>query len=831
MSRFARPLSMSVLLMTVLLLTGCDASIKIDPEGYRCDVGNVCPGGFTCREGVCRASLDTSCTGVVCTTPPASGCVNGTTLRTFSGSCVAGQCQYAPVDSTCTTTCAQDACVDACDGVDCVTPPQAACTDATTLRTFSQTGTCATGACSYVTTDTACPNGCEAGLCKGVDLCQSMGVVCTTAPSATCVGDSRRTFTNPGTCEPGTGMCTYASSDSACPNGCALGQCLTASLAFAQTGPRLRFAVNGIDIAPGSSGNSALAVGNGGKIARWDGSMWTELTSPRLTNLNKVAFVSGTVAYAVGAGRTVLTVRPSMNQVVDVTIVGAGSTNLVAVSGRDVGEVLIASETGDWWRIMGGVWTNGALPMAAGPYTISGAYLDESLRERIVGACGAGVRSQCTAYRRTGGGTPNFVVNTQVGAPGFTAVGGAFDVASDATSLAMVGSADLSLDTHSNFGTFVAVNPSPALAGDGIVGITAQAVPIGRDLFVLTSSRDPDPNTIGEGGLYRLARGAGVSSTKILETYFGEETLSPNEANGVLVAEVRRTQNVNNVFRRGVLTNEALDVGEDFIGASVDDTGALVLASRFGDLVVRRPTASTFDFRRPPSSWSIKGLEARNGTGVLMVGASRTSNVGLIIRVTAAGFTTVTSRSNTVFHAVCRVSDTEGWAVGTGGVIYRVTATAGTQVASPTTKDLLTVDCAAGVAVAAGADGTVLRMSNGTWAAATPAFPVTGRPLTSARLSPGGAFVAGDNLFYSFTAATGVWTSLTAKAGLTSLVVRGPQEVYGAFVTGTTTEVLRFDGAAWGPRLLQVSGALGGGVQAGARVVWGGSLGAIVEAR
>ncbi|MDP3152993.1 MAG: hypothetical protein Q8N23_10010 [Archangium sp.] len=824
MSRFSRPL-----LISVLLLSGCDASIKVDPEGYRCDVGNVCPSGFTCREGVCRAALDTSCTGVVCTTPPASSCVNGTTLRNFSGSCVAGQCQYAPVDSTCATTCAQDACVDACDGVDCVTPPQAACTDANTLRTFSQTGACAAGACSYVTTDTTCPNGCEAGLCKGVDLCQSMSVVCTTPPSATCVADARRTFSTPGTCEPGTGMCTYASNDSACPNGCALGQCLTASLAFAQTGPRLHFAVNGLDIAPGSSGNSALAVGNGGKIARWDGSMWTELAAPGNDDLNKVAFVSGTVAYAVGAGRTVLTVRPSMNQVTDVPLSGSGGANLVAVSGRDVGEVLIASETGDWWRMRAGTWTTGALPPATAPYRISGAYLDESLRERIVGACGMTVR-QCVAYRYASGGTPNFIVHTQAGTPGFTAVGGAFDVASDATPLAVVGSADLSLDTHSNFGNFVAIAPSPALEGAGIVGITAQAVNLGRDLFVLTSSRDPDPNTSGKGGLYRLARGVGVSSTEILETYFGEETLSPNEANGVLVAEVRRAQNINNVFRRGVITNEALDVGEDFIGASVDDTGALVLASRFGDVVVRRPTQSTFDFRRPPSTWAIKALEARNGTGVLLVGGA-SGNLGVIIRVTPAGFTTVTSRSGTSFNAVCRVSDTEGWAVGTGGVIYRVTGTAGTQVASPTTKDLLTLDCAAGVAVAAGADGTVIRLANGTWSAVTPAFPVTGRPLTSARLAPGGAFVAGDNLFYGFTASTGVWTQLTAKAGLSSLVVRGPQEVYGAFITGTTSEVLRFDGAAWGPRLLQVSGALGGGVQAGPRVVWGGSLGAIVEAR
>ena len=817
--------------LSLLLLAGCDAAIKVDPDGYRCDVGNLCPTGFACREGICRAStgIDPTCATLTCNTPPASSCVGGNTLRTFAGGCVAGQCQYTPVDSTCATGCANDACVDACAGVPCVTPPQAACTNANTLRTFAQTGSCSMGACSYSNTDTVCANGCELGRCKGVDLCQSGNVMCNTAPGPVCVGSARRAFTAVGTCDPGTGTCTYASSDSACSNGCALGQCLTASLAFAQTGPRVHFAINGIDVAPGSSGNTALAVGNAGKIARWDGSMWTELTAPSTMNLNKVAFVTGTLAYAVGPSSTVLTVRPATNQVARVMLSGSGNANLVAVSGRDVGEVLLASESGDWWRQLGGNWSNGTLASNTGPYTITGAFLDESLRERIVGLCGS---AQCVAYRFLSGATMTFQVDTQSGTPGFTAVGGAFDVASNVNPLAMVGSRDDSLDTHSNLGNFVSLNPTPALTGDGVVGITAQAVAVNRDVFVLTSSRDPDASTSGKGSLYRLTRGLTQTTTTLaLETYFGEEELSPNEANGVLVAEVRRAEGINNVFRRGVLTNEALDVGEDFIGASVDDQGAVVLSSRYGDVVVRRPTASTFDFRRPPGNWGINGLEARNGTGALLVGEDLGSGLGLIARATSTGITPFATRSGTVFNAVCRTSDTEAWAVGTNGAISKVTSTGVTTVTSPTTKELLTVDCAPGVAIAAGADGTVLRMTNNTWSLVSPALPVTGRAVTTARLTAGLAFVGGDGFFLSFAPATNTWTQLTAKAGLRSLVVRGPQEVYGAFVSGSTSEVLRFDGLAWGPRLAQVSGALGGGVQAGSRVVWGGTLGAIVEAR
>jgi hypothetical protein len=350
-------------------------------------------------------------------------------------------------------------------------------------------------------------------------------------------------------------------------------------------------------------------------------------------------------------------------------------------------------------------------------------------------------------------------------------------------------------------------------------------VSVNRDVFALTSSSGPSL-----GHLYRISRT--LTANDVLQTYYGEEHLSPNDANGVLVAEVRRSRSINNVFRRGVITNEALDVGEDFIGASVDDAGNVVFAGAFGDFVTRRMGSSTFDFRRPPvDEWSIKGVDARHGTGTLLVGQNVTTSDGVIVRVTPTAFTTVTTVPNTTFHAVCRASDTEGWAVGSGGVIYKVTSTGATATTSPTTKDLLSVDCTTGVAVACGADGTVLRYANNTWTVAA-AFPLagSGRAVKTCRLFAQGAFVGGDGFFHSLT--TSGWTTLAAKGGLSSLVVRGPQEVYGAFVTGDTSELFRFDGAGWSTTsLLQVSGALGGGVQAGARVVWGGTLGSIVEAR
>ena len=147
--------------LVLAVFAGCDANVKIDPEGYGCDVGDACPTGYQCRDGLCRraTAVDNSCTGVTCDMPPSPTCVDGTTARTWGGRCVSGQCTYDLVDSTCPTTCTDGACTDPCMGVSCATPPQAACTDANTLRTFAQTGTCAAGACDYQGTNTTCPNG------------------------------------------------------------------------------------------------------------------------------------------------------------------------------------------------------------------------------------------------------------------------------------------------------------------------------------------------------------------------------------------------------------------------------------------------------------------------------------------------------------------------------------------------------------------------------------------------------------------------------------------------------------------------------------------------
>jgi hypothetical protein len=116
-----------------------------------------------CQDDVCVYTSQDS----PCASPP-SGCFQST------GTCAgAGTCSYAPANgaacsdgSACTTG---DVCQGgACTGqpLVCDDPPAPMCLDATTLRTFASTGTCSAGDCDYAATDSSCQGFCDAGACS-----------------------------------------------------------------------------------------------------------------------------------------------------------------------------------------------------------------------------------------------------------------------------------------------------------------------------------------------------------------------------------------------------------------------------------------------------------------------------------------------------------------------------------------------------------------------------------------------------------------------------------------------------------------------------------------
>ena len=78
-----------------------------------------------------------------------------------------------------------DAGPGSCTGVACTTPPASVCIDANRVRTFAPQGTCSNGSCSYTATDTACANGCGNGACSTEAMVDgACGPAATTYPSS-----------------------------------------------------------------------------------------------------------------------------------------------------------------------------------------------------------------------------------------------------------------------------------------------------------------------------------------------------------------------------------------------------------------------------------------------------------------------------------------------------------------------------------------------------------------------------------------------------------------------------------------------------------------------
>ena len=162
------------------------------------------------------------CANVACNTPPASACVDASTLRVYNatGSCSAGQCTYSSTTTSC--ACANGACTsNPCLGVTCAAPPQNYCANATNLAVYDIPGSCSGGTCSYTTHNQYCQFGCAGKVCNG-DPCS--GVSCTTPSASYCSDATHLTvYDTPGACS--TGLCSYPSHVAFCQFGCVNGQC------------------------------------------------------------------------------------------------------------------------------------------------------------------------------------------------------------------------------------------------------------------------------------------------------------------------------------------------------------------------------------------------------------------------------------------------------------------------------------------------------------------------------------------------------------------------------------------------------------------------------
>ena len=173
------------------------------------------------------AGLDAGPPGcsVACLAPPATCLRPDTLLSSRVHGCSGSLCQLELTETRCANGCSDAGCFgEPCAGVSCTELPPARCLDASTLETVENPGTCSNGACAFTTVRLACPSGCSEGVCAG-DVCA--GKTCSRPPAALCLDSvSLRSFTSPGTCEAGTGRCSYVPVDLTCASGCANNACV-----------------------------------------------------------------------------------------------------------------------------------------------------------------------------------------------------------------------------------------------------------------------------------------------------------------------------------------------------------------------------------------------------------------------------------------------------------------------------------------------------------------------------------------------------------------------------------------------------------------------------
>ena len=167
---------------------------------------------FGCGDGECLTGQD-FCDLVTCDRPPNDRC-DGDVLVSFEdlGTCGDGECTYPEIRTDCTEDdgiCLNNACQPtSCDVIVCNEPPDNFCDDEIATR-YGPMGACMDSECTYtpIAMDDCAAMGmaCLDGEC--VDQC--VDVVCSTPDADFCDGDTAVQYDATGTCDGGTGECSY----------------------------------------------------------------------------------------------------------------------------------------------------------------------------------------------------------------------------------------------------------------------------------------------------------------------------------------------------------------------------------------------------------------------------------------------------------------------------------------------------------------------------------------------------------------------------------------------------------------------------------------------
>jgi hypothetical protein len=217
--------------------------------------------GQACDAGEC---VD-ACAVIVCAPAPPPFCDDEILVQsTLPATCEGGVCQFTELRVDCTESgriCLGGACVDACIGVVCNSPPAPECSGDVLSRPRNP-GLCVLGECTYPDDALDCASFgfvCEDAAC--VDPC--IGVTCTDIPDDRCEGDQVVLYTGESGCVDG--ECLYAAFRADCTETglvCQDAECIDPCDGITCTTPSAPECQNDVAVASGASGFCALGVCN-----------------------------------------------------------------------------------------------------------------------------------------------------------------------------------------------------------------------------------------------------------------------------------------------------------------------------------------------------------------------------------------------------------------------------------------------------------------------------------------------------------------------------------------------------------------------------------------
>ena len=493
-------------------------------------------------------------------------------------------------------------------------------------------------------------------------------------------------------------------------------------------------------------------------------------------NLSVATVSANGLVTAVGQGTTVITAtaqadmsrRATLSVVVSARLAtswtasragGALYEDVISIVSFDANAAYAVNVIGDVYRWDGSAWSVSARGSSFGTQFIA-VHGTSASNLIAVGTNGVVVRFSGSTWSPMTSGTSRTLLDVFV-----ESAGSAFASGTNGTVIRLSGSSWTSMTTNSTQSL------------NGIWSSGGNAVTVG-----------------GGGEVLRMVSGAWVrQSVPTTETLYGVS--GTTSTNIVAVGAMGTIVRFNGATWTRVNSN---GVVADFydVGGTSANGGRMYIASDAGVLQLDGAALTAAVTPYQPRMFAV----SVDPTGSAWTSGQR----GSVFRESGGSFTTTSLAPD--FLDVWSTSESNAWAVGEFGFIYRFNGSGWTRQSTPTTATLFAVWAAnANDAFAGGDNGTMLHWDGAAWTSMALPNPSTVYALWGS--SGRNVYAAtADGRIFRYDGST--WTTaLTTSGALWALFGNSPTDVY---ASGEGGRVMRFDGNGWSPMSPASNGTLAG---------------------